>query len=68
MISAAFSCGIAITALIIFFALEVPHNGVNVTWWGTTIVGAGCEGQGGCARLTVPTEPGYFGPAPGGYH
>ncbi|KAK8845358.1 OPT family small oligopeptide transporter [Kwoniella newhampshirensis] len=66
VISAAFSCGIAIAGLFIFFALELPKGGLSIDWWGNNVVGLGCEGAGGCPRLPVP-DVGYFGPAPGSY-
>ncbi|KJX98550.1 opt oligopeptide transporter like protein [Zymoseptoria brevis] len=63
VISAAFSCGIAISALIIFFALQIPKDGnLVVNWWGNNVVNQGCEGSGGCPRLEVG-DSGTFGPA-----
>ncbi|ORY23682.1 OPT oligopeptide transporter protein-domain-containing protein [Naematelia encephala] len=66
VISAAFSTGIAIAAIIMFFALEMPKGGFSIDWWGNNVVALGCEGEGGCARLPMP-DAGYFGPAPGTY-
>nr|XP_031857404.1 OPT family small oligopeptide transporter [Kwoniella shandongensis]KAA5524476.1 OPT family small oligopeptide transporter [Kwoniella shandongensis] len=67
VIGAAFSCGIALCALVIFFALEIPKDGaLYIDWWGNNVGSLGCEGTGGCARLAVP-DVGYFGPAPGTY-
>ncbi|SMR63967.1 unnamed protein product [Zymoseptoria tritici ST99CH_3D1] len=63
VISAAFSCGIAISALIIFFALQIPKDGnLVVNWWGNNVVNEGCEGSGGCPRLELG-DSGTFGPA-----
>lgn len=49
-----------------FFALQLPHNGVDVSWWGNDIINEGCEGSYGCPNLAVPDE-GYFGATPGTY-
>ncbi|KXT11993.1 hypothetical protein AC579_4634 [Pseudocercospora musae] len=63
VLSAAFSCGIAIAALVIFFALELPKNGtLEVNWWGNSVGSKGCEGLGGCPRLKI-AENGTFGPS-----
>lgn len=64
VVAAAFPAGIAICALVIFFCLSIPHGGIDIEWWGNTVTGLGCEGQGGCPRLPIP-ERGYFGDAPG---
>ena len=63
VLAAAFPAGIAISAVVIFFALEIPNGGLAIDWWGNAVVGSGCEG-GGCPLLDVP-EKGYFGPDPG---
>ncbi|WWC63248.1 OPT family small oligopeptide transporter [Kwoniella dejecticola CBS 10117] len=61
VLAAAWQCGIAIAAIIIFFAVQLPA--VEVTWWGNTVSSQGCEGTA-CRRLPIP-DNGYFGPAPG---
>ena len=61
VLAAAWTSGIAIAAIIIFFAISVP--GVEIVWWGNTVSSQGCEGEA-CRRLDIP-EVGYFGPAPG---
>jgi OPT family small oligopeptide transporter len=66
VVAAAFPAGIAVSALVIFFALAIPKGGLSVDWWGNSVTGLGCEGNGGCPRLVVE-EGGYFGPAPGHY-
>ncbi|KZV69639.1 OPT superfamily oligopeptide transporter [Peniophora sp. CONT] len=66
VISAAFSCGIALCGLFIFFALELPKGGLSIDWWGNDVTALGCEGAYGCPRLPVP-DVGYFGPAPGAF-
>ena len=65
IIAAAFPCGIAFSALVIFFALEIPNGGLAINWWGNTVPYAGCDGMGGCPRYTTLPEVGYFGGAPG---
>ncbi|GMK55614.1 hypothetical protein CspeluHIS016_0206700 [Cutaneotrichosporon spelunceum] len=57
----AFVTGVAISAIVVFFALQVPE--VSLTWWGNTVPYTGCDHKG-CVRMNVP-EIGYFGPAPG---
>lgn len=62
VVAAAFPAGIAISAVVIFFALELPGSGsLNIDWWGNSVVGAGCDA--GCPLLDIP-DIGYFGPAP----
>ena len=68
VISAAFSCGIAITALIIFFALEIPHGGVTLAWWGNNIVYEGCEAASSPCRAFELAKGEYFGPRMGEFH
>jgi hypothetical protein len=62
VVAAAFPAGIAIAAVVIFFALQLPAGGLKIDWWGNNVVGAGCDG--GCPLLEIP-EIGYFGDAPG---
>jgi OPT family oligopeptide transporter len=62
VVAAAFPAGIAISAVVIFFALQLPAGGLSIDWWGNSVVGAGCDG--GCVLKEIP-EVGYFGPAPG---
>ncbi|KAF2116458.1 OPT oligopeptide transporter [Lophiotrema nucula] len=64
IVSAAFSSGVAIAAIIIFFALQMPR--FNVNWWGNEVVSAGCEGDP-CVRLTL-ADGEYFGPRIGQFH
>ncbi|CAM1506483.1 Fc.00g061240.m01.CDS01 [Cosmosporella sp. VM-42] len=61
VLSAAFSAGIAISALVTFFALQY-HN-IELTWWGNTIPFQGCEGNSStsCLLETLPGDE-YFGP------
>ena len=66
IIAAAFPCGIALSGILIFFALEIPKGGVAIDWWGNNVVAEGCEGLGGCPRLILANNT-YFGSAPGSY-
>ena len=59
--STAFSCAIAICALVTFFALQ--QQGVEINWSGNTIPFAGVDGAGPVLK-TVP-DGGHFGPGPG---
>ncbi|WVW80593.1 OPT family small oligopeptide transporter [Kwoniella bestiolae CBS 10118] len=61
VLAAAWQCGIAIAAIVIFFAIQLPA--VEVNWWGNTVSYQGCEDVA-CRRLPIP-DIGYFGPAPG---
>ncbi|KAJ7101812.1 OPT-domain-containing protein [Mycena epipterygia] len=60
----AFSAAIAISAIIIFFALEWP--GAQINWSGNTRPFAGCDAKQ-CARLQLP-DHGFFGPGVGQFH
>ncbi|KAF7346900.1 OPT-domain-containing protein [Mycena venus] len=60
----AFSVAIAISAIVIFFALQWPN--VEIKWSGNTRPFAGCDGEG-CPLLPVP-ESGTFGPVVGEFH
>lgn len=63
MLSAAFSTGIAIAAVVIFFA--VSYHGADVHWIGNQPESAGgCEASGECTRLQL-SEGEYFGPRVG---
>ncbi|ORX39266.1 oligopeptide transporter 2 [Kockovaella imperatae] len=65
VLAAAFPTGIAFTGVIIFFALEVPKGGISLNWWGNLVEfnnPVSCESAGGCPRLDIPADPGYFGP------
>ncbi|KAJ6505760.1 OPT-domain-containing protein [Mycena vitilis] len=60
----AFSAAIAISGIVIFFAMEWP--GLEINWSGNTRPSAGCDAAG-CARLPIPDQ-GFFGPGPGQFH
>jgi len=60
----AFSAAIAISAVVIFFALQWPN--VQINWSGNTRPFDGCDGAG-CPHLPIP-ESGTFGPVVGQFH
>ncbi|KAL7816243.1 OPT domain-containing protein [Trichoderma gracile] len=64
VLSAAFSAGIAISAIVQFFG--VTYQGVEVDWWGNSVVSMGCEDHD-CILKALPQGE-YFGPAPGSYN
>ncbi|PYH89621.1 OPT oligopeptide transporter family [Aspergillus ellipticus CBS 707.79] len=49
--TSAMSCGVAISAIIIFFAVE--YHAVNINWWGNEVSYVGCDNDG-CPLLTIP--------------
>lgn len=62
VLSASFSSGIAIAAIIIFFGLQ--WNGdIAIDWWGNNVVSQGCEGDY-CLRYTL-ADGESFGPGVG---
>jgi OPT family small oligopeptide transporter len=61
VLSAALTAGVAISALVMFFA--VGYNPISLKWWGTTVSGAGADGAGK-GLLPLPAR-GYFGPEKG---
>ncbi|KIM32165.1 hypothetical protein M408DRAFT_6492 [Serendipita vermifera MAFF 305830] len=62
ILSTAFDCGIAIAAIVIFFALQWP--GVEIHWWGNDVVTRGADAYPGTPLLKVP-ESGFWGPESG---
>ncbi|EXF83712.1 uncharacterized protein N0V96_010772 [Colletotrichum fioriniae] len=64
VLSAAFSCGIAISSIIMFFGLQ--WQDIEVDWWGNSVVSQGCEGK--ACRLLTLAEGEYFGPRIGDFH
>ncbi|KAF7536611.1 hypothetical protein G7Z17_g13018 [Cylindrodendrum hubeiense] len=58
VLSAAWSCGIAIAGIIIFFTLQ--YNGDDFNWWGNDVAYRGCEDTA-CTLKTLK-EGEYFGP------
>lgn len=63
--SAAFSCAIALSGVLIFFAVQLPE--VEVSWWGNNVPYEGCDGRNNCTLMKVP-EGEYIGPRIGEFH
>ncbi|KAK3377360.1 OPT oligopeptide transporter protein-domain-containing protein [Lasiosphaeria ovina] len=63
VLSAALTAGVAISALVMFFA--VGYNPVKLNWWGNTVSYAGVDGKG-VGVLPIP-DRGYFGPEKGSF-
>ncbi|KAK2061421.1 OPT oligopeptide transporter [Colletotrichum caudatum] len=61
VLSAALTAGVAVSALVMFFA--VGYNPVSLKWWGNTVSSAGVDGSQ-IGILPIP-ERGYFGPERG---
>lgn len=68
VLAAALSAGIALSALVQFFALSSLEGGGGggLDWWGNRITAVGCEGKD-CVLKTLKGGE-YFGPAPGTYN
>lgn len=64
ILEAGMGTGIAICAIIIFFAVQ--YNPVIVDWWGNNVPYVGVDGTGLSIIEPIP-DVGYFGPAPGNY-
>ncbi|PVF99222.1 OPT superfamily oligopeptide transporter [Serendipita vermifera] len=52
ILATAFACGIAIAAIITFFALQWPE--IQVDWWGNTVNTLGADAYPGAPLLEVP--------------
>ncbi|OLL22685.1 Oligopeptide transporter 2 [Neolecta irregularis DAH-3] len=61
VLSTAFTCGVAVAGIVIFFAFQ--YKGVQVNWWGNNVSNVGADGEG-TPLLPIPNK-GYFGPGPG---
>ena len=59
-VSAAFSTAIALSAVVIFFAVQLTDQ--EISWWGNEVIYEGCEGTA-CKNLPIPA--GGFGPGLG---
>ncbi|KAM7205191.1 sexual differentiation process protein 2 [Naviculisporaceae sp. PSN 640] len=59
IVSAAFSCAIAIAGIVIFFGLQAWD--IELKWWGNEVNNEGCDASGSCVLKTLP-EGEYFGP------
>lgn len=58
VLSAAFSCGIAITGIIVYFTLQ--WRGAEIVWWGNEVNSQGCEADPCVLESVGDLE--YFGP------
>ncbi|KAL2263369.1 hypothetical protein VTK26DRAFT_7090 [Humicola hyalothermophila] len=63
VLSAALTAGVAISALVMFFAVQ--YNPVKLDWWGNRVSHAGVDGRS-VGILPIP-ERGYFGPEKGSF-
>lgn len=63
LFSAGMDTGVALSGIIIFFAVQ--YNDYELNWWGNTVSSAGLDGSG----VPIPPLPkvGYFGPGPENY-
>ncbi len=64
VLSASFSSGIGIAAIIMFFGLQWKSQ--RLSWWGNDVVSQGCEDEA-CTLFTLG-EGEHFGPGPGQFH
>lgn len=62
-LSAALTAGVAVSALIMFFA--VGYHPVRLSWWGNTVSSAGMDGRFENVGLLSLPGRGYFGPEKG---
>ncbi|KAJ7187516.1 hypothetical protein GGX14DRAFT_611339 [Mycena pura] len=60
----AFSAVIAISEIVIFFAVQ--WSNINIDWTGNDLPFLGCDGEG-CPLLPIP-DSGTFGPVVGEFH
>ena len=70
ILSAGLDSGVAISVILIFFALQYPKNGTIgettlATWWGNT-VGINTADANSSPLWPIPAV-GYFGPPPGSW-
>ncbi|KAJ9136891.1 OPT-domain-containing protein [Pleurostoma richardsiae] len=61
VLSAAFTCGVAVSALVMFFAVQ--YHPKHLSWWGNTVSSAGVDGSS-VGLMPIP-DRGYFGPEKG---
>ncbi|KAE8447140.1 hypothetical protein EG329_011124 [Mollisiaceae sp. DMI_Dod_QoI] len=63
VLSAALTAGVAVSGLVMFFA--IGYNPKSLKWWGNTVSGAGIDGAGK-GIWPLPAR-GYFGPEKGSF-
>ncbi|KAJ7771028.1 OPT oligopeptide transporter protein-domain-containing protein [Mycena maculata] len=59
ILSAALDAGVAICLVVMFFAVQYPHGGIEVNWWGNTVWQNTADSMG--TPLLI-SETGTFGP------
>ncbi|KAK4164326.1 hypothetical protein QBC43DRAFT_210871 [Cladorrhinum sp. PSN259] len=63
--TAGLSTGVAISGLVIFFAVQ--YHPIELHWWGNDVGTRGCDGQQNCTLKTL-NEGEYIGPRIGDWH
>lgn len=63
VLSGALSAGVALSSVIIFFAVQYHEKDVN--WWGNTVMYAGLDAEGPPLKDISEAPDGYFGPRVG---
>ncbi|KAJ3994956.1 OPT oligopeptide transporter [Lentinula boryana] len=62
ILSAALDGGVAISLIVIFFAVQLPHGGITLNWWGNTVWTNTADAMG--LPFKLPDGPnGTFGPS-----
>lgn len=46
VLAVAMDCGVAIAAIIVYFAVVYPGGSANYNWWGTEVFAKGCDSTG----------------------
>lgn len=65
VLSASFSTGLVLSAIIIFFAVQ--YKDTSLSWWGNNVPYTGADGEGLPLLNVTDTPNGYFGIGPGSY-
>ncbi|KAH8887256.1 OPT superfamily oligopeptide transporter [Thozetella sp. PMI_491] len=66
VLSAALSTGIAISGIVMFFAIQWLN--IKINWWGNTISYRGCEANSNPCVIYPLAKGEYFGPRVGEFH
>lgn len=61
ILSAALDSGVAISLIVIFFALQLPKGGINLVWWGNTVWQNTADAMGAPFISLAPGQT--FGPS-----
>ncbi|CAK7229617.1 hypothetical protein SBRCBS47491_007311 [Sporothrix bragantina] len=64
VLSASLSSAVAVSGIVIFFALQ--YTEIDLNWWGNEVTAVGCEATA-CTRLELPKGT-HFGPGVGEFH